>query len=52
MILVPLIFGEAKADAIFKALKRASDTDSADEYRHILSQSIASLQAVAADISA
>ena len=45
-------YGEAKADAIFKALKRASDTDSADEYRQVLSQAIAALLSVAADISA
>ena len=45
-------YGEAKADAIFKELKRASDTDSADEYRQVLSQAIAALQAVAAEISA
>ena len=44
-------YGEAKADAIFKALKHAS-TDSADEYRQVLSQAIAALQSVAADISA
>ena len=43
-------YGETKADAIFKALKGASDTDSADEYRHVLSSAIQDLQVLAVEI--
>ena len=45
-------YGEPKAETIFKVLRNSSDTDSADEYRQVLSQAIAALQAVAAEISA